>query len=64
MEKVKMIKNSKKYGFKKGAEFIVKRNIMEECVIINSEEGCPNLIFSENKLKKYGVVTGQPQLGS
>ena len=30
MERVKMVKNSPKYGFKKGDEFVVKRNIMGE----------------------------------
>lgn len=62
MEKVKMIKNSPKYGFKKGDEFMVKRNIMGECVIIIPEERTPNLIWSETKVRNYGILTGEPQL--
>ena len=62
MERVKMVKNSPKYGFKKGDEFVVKRNIMGECVIIMTDENIPNLIWSENKVKSYGILTGKPQL--
>lgn len=62
MEKIKMVKNSPKYGFKKGDEFVVKRNIMGECVIIMKDEHTPNLIWSEKKAKSYGVLTGKPQL--
>lgn len=62
MEKVKMIKNSPKYGFKKGDEFVVKRSIMNECVVI-MDEHTPNLIWSECKLRTYGTLTGTPQLG-
>lgn len=49
MEKVKMTKNSPKYGFKKGDEFIVKRNIRNECVIIMDDKNTPNLILSEHE---------------
>ena len=63
MEKVKMVKNSPKYGFKKGEEFVVKRNIMGECVVIMEDENIPNLIWSERKLRSYGILTGTPQLG-
>ncbi len=64
MEKVKMTKNSPKYGFKKGDEFVVKRSIMNECVVI-MDEHTPNLILSERKLRNYGTLTGTPpQLGS
>lgn len=63
MEKVKMTKNSPKYGFKKGDEFVVKRSIMNECVVI-MDEHTPNLIWSERKLRTYGTLTGTPQLGS
>lgn len=62
MERVKMVKNSPKYGFKKGDEFVVKRNIMGECVIIMTDENVPNLIWSESKVKNYGILTGKPQL--
>lgn len=62
MERVKMVKNSPKYGFKKGDEFVVKRNIMGERVIIMTDENIPNLIWSENKVKSYGILTGKPQL--
>ena len=63
MEKVTMTKNSPKYGFKKGDEFVVKRSIMNECVVI-MDEHTPNLILSEHKLRSYGTLTGTPQLGS
>ena len=56
MEKVKMVKNSPKYGFKKGDEFVVKRNIMNECVIIMTDENVPNLIWSESKVKNYDFL--------
>lgn len=61
MEKVTMTKNSPKYGFKKGDEFVVKRNIMNECVVI-MDEHTPNLILSERRLRTYGTLTGTPQL--
>lgn len=61
MEKVKMTKNSPKYGFKKGDEFVVKRNIRNKCVVI-MDEHIPNLILSERKLRNYGTLTGTPQL--
>lgn len=57
-----MTKNSPKYGFKKGDEFVVKRNIRNECVIIMDDEDIPNLILSEQKLRSYGTLTGTPQL--
>lgn len=62
MEIVKMVRNSPKHGFKKGDEFVVKRNIMGECVIIMTDEHTPNLIWSESKVKNYGILTGKPQL--
>lgn len=62
MEKVKMMKNSPKYNFKKGDEFVVKRNIMGECVIIRTEPNEPNLIWKESKLRNYGILTGKAQL--
>lgn len=57
-----MVKNSPKYGFKKGDEFVVKRNIMGECIIIMTDKHTPNLIWSANKLKNYGILTGKPSL--
>ena len=63
MEKVKMTKNSPKYGFKKGDEFVVNRNIMNECVVI-MDKHTPNLILSERKLKTYGTLTWIPQVSS
>ncbi len=62
MEKVKMYKNSPKYGFKKGDEFMVKRTIMGECVIIRTHIDQMNLIWSEDKVKNYGILSGTPQL--
>lgn len=64
MEKVKMTKNSPKYGFKKGDEFVVKRNIRNECVIIMDDKNTPNLILSEHKLRSYGTLTWIPQVNS
>lgn len=63
MERVKMFRNSPTYGFKKGDEFNVLRNIMGECIVIMTDEHKPNLIFSEKKLKSYGVLKGKPQMG-
>ena len=62
MERIKMTKNSLKYGFKKGDEYIVKRTIMNECVIIRNPPDCMNLIWSEKKCRYYGELTGNPQL--
>lgn len=39
-----MKKISPKYGFKKGDEFVIKRNIRNEFVIIMNDENIPNLI--------------------
>lgn len=63
MEKVTMTKNSTKYGFKKGDEFVVKRNIRNECVVI-MDEHTPNLIWNERKLRTYGTLTWIPQVSS
>ena len=62
MENVTMTKNSQKYGFKKGDKFMVKRSIMNECVVIIPNEKTPNVILSEKKLKWYGKLEGTPQL--
>ena len=35
MEEVVMTKNSKKYGFEKGAKFNVLRNVSGECVVMS-----------------------------
>lgn len=58
-----MTKNSPKYGFKKGDEFVVNRNIMNECVVI-MDKHTPNLILSERKLKTHGTLTWIPQVSS
>lgn len=63
MEKFVSNKNSKKYGFNKGDEFTVLRNIMGECVLIVKEERKPNIIMSENMVRYYGELTGTPVLG-
>lgn len=63
MEKVKMIKNSKKYGFNKNDAFVVGRNIMGDCVIFRSpQDNIPNLVWSEAKVRNYGILSGEPQL--
>ena len=56
-----MLKNSPKYGFKKGDEFTVKRTIMGECVIVRLPDDM-NLIWSEDKCRSYGKLIGKPQL--
>ena len=61
METVIMMKNSKKYGFEKGAKFNVLRNVMGDCVVI-APNGC-NIIMSEKRLRSYGKLTGKPQIG-
>lgn len=62
MEKIKMYKNSEKYGFKKDDVFTVLRNIMNECVIIMTDKQMPNLILQESTAKKYGIITKTSQL--
>lgn len=62
METVIMLKNSPKYGFKKGDRFAVKRTIMGECVVIRNPDAI-NLIWSESKLRSYGNISGEPVLG-
>lgn len=62
MEKIKMYKNSEKYGFKKDDVFTVLRNIMNECVIIMADKQMPNLILQESTAKKYGIITKTSQL--
>ena len=61
MEKITMHKNSPKYGFRKGDEFMVKRDINGMCVIITDEDK-PNLVWTEDKAQNYGRLTGEPQL--
>ena len=62
MEKITMFRNSKKYGFKAGDTFPVLRDINGRCVII-TEEGKPNIIWSEDKARSYGRLTGETQMG-
>ena len=61
MEYIEFAKDVKKYGIKKGEKIIVKRTIMNECVVCTGE-GRINWITSETTLKKYGKLTGEPQL--
>ena len=61
MEEVVMTKNSKKYGFEKGAKFNVLRNVSGECVVMSSSG--LNIIMSEKRLRSYGKLTGRPQIG-
>lgn len=63
MEKFVSKRNSKKYGFNKGDEFIVFRSIMGECVLIVKDERKPNIIMSENKVRYYGELNGTHALG-
>ena len=62
MEKIVMFKNSPRHGFKKGDAFPVLRDINGRCVIIR-DEGEPNLVWSEDKARIYGSLSGEPQLG-
>lgn len=61
MEYIEFTKSVKKYGIKKGEKIIVKRTIMDECVVCTGE-GRPNWITTDTILKKYGKLTGEPQL--
>ena len=63
MEKVVSKRNSRKYGFSKGDEFMVLRTIMGECVLVVEDEKKPNIIMSENKVRYYGELTGTPAVG-
>ena len=60
MERVSMFKNSKKYGFNKGDNFTVLRNINYECVIIMKDK--PNVVIPENVLKRYGKLSGDAEI--
>ena len=62
MEKIVMLRNSPKYGFQKGDEFPVLRDINGRCVIITSDNE-PNLVWSEDKARSYGSLSGEPQMG-
>ena len=62
MEKIKMTRDSKKYKFKKGDEFVVKRNINNECVIVFMKDRTPNAVISERQARRYGKLSGTPQL--
>ena len=62
MEKVKMTMNSPKYGFKKGDEFPVLRTIMGNCVSLKGEN-TPNIVMTEEKITRYGELSGTPELG-
>lgn len=42
-----------------GQEFLVVRNIRNECVLL-AGEGLPNIIASEKELQKLGTLTGTP----
>lgn len=62
MERITMWKNSKKYGFKEGEEFMVKRDINGMCVIIMPDGNKPNLVWTEDRARSYGLLEGEPQL--
>ena len=62
MEKVVMTKNSKRYRFKAGDTFVVKRNINGLCVVIRTPD-MPNLVLSERQTRYYGTLSGKSQLG-
>lgn len=47
----------------KGQEFPVLRNIKNECVLIRAELNEPNIIVEAKQLRKYGTLSGTPQLG-
>ena len=62
MEKIVMLRNSPKYGFQKGDEFPVLRDINDRCVMIRGDDE-PNLVWPEEKAVSYGSLSGEPQLG-
>lgn len=62
MEYIEITKSSEKHHFKKGDKLMVKRSIMNECVVIIPDEHTPNTIMSYQELSKYGNITGTPQL--
>lgn len=61
MEYIEFTKDIKKRGIKKGEKFIVKRTIMNDCVVCTGENRM-NWITTESVLKRYGKLTGNPQL--
>lgn len=61
MEHIEFKKDVEKHGIKKGEKFIVKRTIMDKCVVCTGEERM-NWITTETTLKEYGELTGKPQL--
>lgn len=61
MEYVTFKKDIKKYNIKKGERLPVWRNIMWECVVCTGNERM-NYIVSESALRRYGELTGIPQL--
>lgn len=62
METITFVRNSRKYGFKKGDEVKVLRTIMGECVLV-TENNSPNIILSEAKALYYGKISGVPAIG-
>ncbi len=62
MEKVKINKSSKAYGFIAGKTYPVLRNIMCKCVVIMGPD-TPNAVLTSKQLSHYGILTGTPELG-
>ena len=61
MEYIEFTKDVKKYDIKNGEKLMVKRTIMGECVVCTGEKRL-NWVTSDTILKKYGKLTGEPQL--
>ena len=60
MEKFTAKINSRKYDFRKGDEFVVKRTIMGECVVIREDK--INIVLPEKSLRRYGTLCGRPYI--
>lgn len=62
MEHIEFTKDVKRRVIKKGENFVVKKTIMDKCVVC-TDENRMNWITTESVLKRYGKLSGEPQLG-
>lgn len=59
MEKFIAKHNSAVYDFKVGKEYKVLRDLCGNCVLIHDNPRIRKIIFSEDKLKSYGILIGK-----